>query len=178
MDKNKDLLEEYTEVTKEIENIMVQLNTLKNVTGEKYKSAQSEDEKSTIFIDFKTKVDKFKQGPKQKYKKLIKRKEQLELEIRKLVNKNENDIITINSDDSNTNNNIVYIDEDTDEIMEDINTLITKYKKFIHIPIENKNYIGDKKNEYVNEKTMKTQDSKQIKKLFNLMESLKMDASL
>lgn len=108
------LMTEYENITNELNNIRSQIVALKNVTETKMKTAKSENEKSSIFIDFKNKVDKLHQdtNTKKKYKTLQKRKLEIETEIS-----------NINSD---TQSNIV---------MDDIKILIQKYKKNINVPI-------------------------------------------
>lgn len=122
------LMSEYENVTKELENIRNQIVMLKDITETKMKTAKTEDEKSSIFIDFKGKVDKIKQdkNTKKKYKQLQKRKLELETEMSGADNYvSETNNITI-CDESIVQSSI---------IMDDINVLIKKYKKFINIPI-------------------------------------------
>ena len=122
------LMSEYENVTKELENIRNQIVMLKDITETKMKTAKTEDEKSSIFIDFKGKVDKIKQdkNTKKKYKQLQKRKLELETEMSGVDNY------------VSETNNITVCDESIVQssiIMDDINVLIKKYKKFINIPI-------------------------------------------
>ena len=122
------LMSEYENVTKELENIRNQIVMLKDITETKMKTAKTEDEKSSIFIDFKGKVDKIKQDKKtkKKYKQLQKRKLELETEMSGVDNY------------VSETNNITVCDESIVQssiIMDDINVLIKKYKKFINIPI-------------------------------------------
>ena len=68
------LMSEYDNITKELENIRNQIISLKDLTETKMKSAKSEDERSSIFIDFKSKIDKIQQDKNTK-KKYIKTKQ-------------------------------------------------------------------------------------------------------
>jgi hypothetical protein len=160
MSKSK-LVLEYENVTKELQNIRNKIVALKDITETKIKTAKTEDEKSSIFIDFKGKVDKIQQdkNTKKKYKQLQKRKLEIETEISNVDNfiSETNNILTDYSESKQQS----YI------IMDDINVLIKKYKKNINIPIYSRttqliNKI--KNNDYDNNLQIKKLD-KMIKKL-------------
>jgi hypothetical protein len=173
MNKNRELLKEYEGITKEMDIIRNRLVNLKNITENKIQSINSEDERSSIFIDFKTQVDKFKQDKvtKKKYKTLKNRKEQIEKVL-------SNQYL---EQDYQSNENVCNTSSESSEILADIDVLIKKYKKFINVPIEytavqpkNKHKLYDslENNDPSKEKKV---DNKHMKKMYNLIESLKMD---
>jgi hypothetical protein len=77
------LLSEYQGVLRELEMIKNRVAVIKDVTQDRLKCAQSEEEKDNIFIDFKTQLNKIKKDKniKHKYKDLVKRKETIESEM-------------------------------------------------------------------------------------------------
>lgn len=169
MSNNHELLEEYEQVNKELENIRNQIVDFKHKTQEKLKSVQSEDEEMSIFLEYKNQVDKFAQdkNTKKKYKNLQKRKSQLESSLLKINDFNKDDEISEKSDCESS------------DILTDINILIKKYKKFVKVPIHCKN------NNVVCSTNVKSQtskekcdDDKHMKKLYSLINSLKLDVDI
>lgn len=176
----KTLLLEYENVTKEIENIRNKILTLKYDTGLKIKMAKSNDEKSDIFVDFKNKVELINKDKetKKKYKRLQKRKIELETELRELteinnlelfkpdeqINKQINEQIIENEERNSDKSNNLSIE--SNEMLDEIQGLIMKYKQLVNIPIVYEK-IPTKQN--INDK-----DRNQIKKLHNLIKNLKL----
>lgn len=169
MNNNRELLEEYAEVTKELDNIKNQIIEFKNKTQEKLKSVQSEDEEMSVFLEYKNQVDTFTQDKetKKKYKMLQKRKHQIENSLCSRdveesadstnsadsidsTNKKKYKIFECNNSKSSKSKSTssndklcdkkhdLQCDESSDvstEIINDINILIKKYKKFVKVPI-------------------------------------------
>lgn len=186
MNNNNELLEEYAEVSRELDNIKNQIIEFKNKTQEKLKSVQSEDEEMSVFLEYKNQVDKFTQDKetKRKYKSLQKRKQELEQSIcsieRLEKSKNNDNVFKCNnsnsSDDKSTNTCDNSLDDLPNNVMNDINTLIKKYKKFVKIPIENKNMecaVKKKINNKNQQISVKKSDNEHMEGLANLINSLK-----
>ena len=83
------LVNEYSGITKEMENIRDQIMSLKNIADTKIKAAKTNNEKASIFVEFKNNVDKINKDKitKKKYKNLKKRKLELETEISTIENR-------------------------------------------------------------------------------------------
>lgn len=186
MNNNRELLEEYTQVTKELDNIRNQIVEFKNKTQEKLKSIQSEDEEMSVFLEYKNQVDKFTQDKdtKKKYKNLQKRKKQIETTLLLKQNNKQKKAQHVTDDESCDSN-----EQQSGEIMDDIDTLIKKYKKFVKIPIECKlnstdcvvdvkTYVNKKPKLIPNKEKCENEDDKQIKNLYNLINSLKMEIDI
>lgn len=190
MNKNRELLKEYEGITKEMDIIRNRLVNLKNITENKIQSINSEDERSSIFIDFKTQVDKFKQDKvtKKKYKTLKNRKEQIEKVLSDQYLEH----------DHQPNENLCNTSPESSEILADIDVLIKKYKKFINVQIDyttvrpnqpvfsvqpkSKPKLQIKSHEKLHDSLEnndpskeKKVDDKHMKKMYNLIESLKME---
>lgn len=183
MNNKSDLLAEHAEITKELDNIRNQILVFKDITETKLKTAQSEDEISNIFVEFKSKVDKIQQDKdtKKKYKNLQRRK----LEI-------ESTLSGMHNDTNNINNCIT--SHPTNDVVDDIDVLIKKYKRYINVPIEspniqyNQQMQQNQKNQYnqsqkpthrkPNKKEINildTEDNMQVSKLNKLIKSLKLN---
>jgi hypothetical protein len=149
------LLSEYQGVLKELEIIKNRVAVIKDVTQNKLKCAQSEDEKYNIFIDFKTQLKSIKKDKniKHKYKNLVKRKKIIESEmldkmsdeIPKRKNKNIQIIkrkkytplkyiqeVTEISEESERPRNI----KPCIDVNKDISELISKYKKEVGVELD------------------------------------------
>lgn len=189
MNKNKDLLREYETVTKELESIRNEIITLKDITDIKMKNANSEDEKASIFVEFKGQIDRIKQDKtkKNQYKDLHKKKYQLEKQLleemkakTKLQNVPATETSPINnqvSDEATPKSRTLSPVTDCDNLNDDLTVMINKYKKLIRKPIEYQHYSPKKTIHKIVNKKKKNNDNdiKQVKKLYNLIESLKMD---
>lgn len=185
MNKNKELLSEYENVTKELETIKNHVTILKDITENKIKQAKCEDEKASIFLEFKGQIDRIKQDKsiKNKYRELQKKKSNIESQLlSEMSNKSpqqhnfESDTTTdVTSMSVPTLNTNISIDCDTIKVDDDLGVLINKYKKLIRKPIQ---YVAPPSKKPVKKiiiKKKESDDIKQVKKLYNLIESLKMD---
>jgi copper chaperone CopZ len=54
------ILDEFTDVTRELENVRSRVGVIKNITLEKVKNAKSDAEKKSIFVEFQGEVNKIK----------------------------------------------------------------------------------------------------------------------
>lgn len=185
MSKNKELLSEYETVTKELETIKNHVTILKNITEDKIKKAKCEDEKTSIFMEFKGQIDKIKQDKsiKNKYRDLQKKKSDIESQLlSEMSNKSsphcnhESDTTTeVTSMSVPTLNTNISIDCDTSKVDDDLGVMINKYKKLIRKPIQYVVPTPKKPVQKIIIKKKESDDIKQVKKLYNLIESLKMD---
>jgi len=174
MSKSNSLLLEYENITKEIESIRNKISILKEITENKLKNTTNEKEKLNIFADFKLQIQKIKNDKhiKQKYKTLQLKKSDIEKKINDSL-KSDN---SIDCDDTeifvkNTLNDKKY------NISTELLVLINKYKKSVDSTISEKADTVFNKKIKLNKKTNNTNNTNQIKKLSNLIESLKMDIS-
>jgi hypothetical protein len=185
MSKNKELLSEYESVTKELETIKNHVTILKNITEDKIKQTKSENEKASIFMEFKGQIDKIKQDKsiKNKYRELQKKKSDIESQLLlEMSSKSpppcsrESDTTTeVTSMSVPTLNTNVSIDCDTNKVDDDLGIMINKYKKLIKKPIQYVVPVSKKPVQKIIIKKKESDDIKQVKKLYNLIESLKMD---
>jgi len=178
MNKNKELLSEYESVTKELETIKNHVTILKDITENKMKSAKCDDEKASIFVEFKGQIDKIKQDKsiKNKYKELQKRKADIELQLlSEMNNKQQSTTESTMTPVPTLDSCAVSLSCETSKTEDDLNVMINKYKKLIKKPIEYPVPIQQKPIKKIIMKKKENDDVKQVKKLYNLIESLKMD---
>lgn len=166
MDKKCKLLNEYENIICELANIHNQINIIKDITENKIKCATSEEDKSNIFVNFKSQIDCIKNDKniKQKYKYLQKRK----IDIKNIL------LSEIEITDNN------YETENLNSVDDDLNMMINKYKKNINKTIlyPKKEYHQDLSSEQEITKKYKKNnkdDIIQMNKLYNLIESLKLE---
>jgi len=175
MSKNKELLTDYATVTKELESIKNRVTVLKDITEQKMKLAKCDDDRSKIFAEFKVQIDKIKQDKsiKSKYKELQKKKNDIESQLLTELEGNKKEstsaitVPTLNSCAS------TLPECDTEKVEDELDAMINKYQKLIKQPIE-----YPKNQKPVRKVLIKKKENDgvvQVKKLYNLIESLKMD---
>ena len=193
---NNDLISEYNNITQELDEIINKINILKFTTEAKLKKATDDNEKTSIFVDFKGKIDKIQQDDalKIKYKELTGKKQELEKIMSKQQTSNSTDSKKqqINSFEENydqykksdirtapASSDIIFNDDTEnkmDKIDDDLKVMINKYKKMINVPIQifkGEKKITIKKNPKNNIKG--NNKNTQTKRLYNLIESLKLE---
>jgi len=198
-------LTEYCDVTRELEKIRNKVVILRDVAETQMTNAKSEHSKQKIFKKFQKNLETIQQddNTKRKYKKLKNRQTILEADIMQLNNKDIHSKNSNNQNLTNQNNEIfedpeLFTEESeirTENIDIGISTLINKYKSAVNEKIvltglgeykNKKNNIFDKKNDSVNrinriiklpEPDTKSNELKnlKIKKLYSLIDNLKMD---
>jgi hypothetical protein len=130
MNKNQKLLQEYSTVMSDLEKIKNQIIVIKDITENKIRHAKNENEKASIFVEFKGEMDKMRQDKnmKKKYKQLQQKKNSLESSmLSEMEGKNIEYESEVSDDD--------HIQLDFDSISGDIISMVSKYKVSINRPI-------------------------------------------
>lgn len=150
---DNNLITEYNNINNELNEIINKINTLKILAEAQLKKAKNNDEKTSIFLDFKSKIDKIQQDDelKDKYKELNKKKQELEKKINKqnnMLKKNKQENLFVEDFDENSSNelknkvsndsNVVFEEKFNkfEKIEDDLKVLIKKYNKLVSVPVE------------------------------------------
>ena len=168
MESKQDLLNEYCEITRELEKIRNKVAVLRDFTGEQMTNAKSEKEKDIIFLRFKKELKKIEQDPnmKKKYKTLKKN----QIEIRNKILQFDEEI------KSPINNN-----KSSNILNNKLSSLINKYKGDNTESKESKESkdiyeINKERNKSTHNIILpKKIESTKITKLYGLIDTLKMD---
>lgn len=196
------LLTEYCDVTRELEKIRNRVVILKDVAETRMAHAKSDRSKQKIFNKFQKDLDDIQKDVeiKQKYKKLKHRQDVLEREISLINGKEKHNKKSIHTTNDSFEDTELFTEESeirAENINTGILTLIDKYKNMINEKIvltevneykNTKKSVFEKKkhNESVNrtnriikipEQDNKSNEQKtqKIKKLYTLIDNLKMD---
>jgi hypothetical protein len=179
--ETNDKMQEYCNITRELEAIRNNVTVLKELTEERMARAKSEKEKARIYKKFQDKLDTIKKDEtvKARYKQLKKRQKELEVELRSMKN------ISVPDEEIDGYMDLVNKDSDNELVSNQLNNMINRYKtqvdNKITINIGNKKILKIKKNNWIdnsnniNATSASPTDKYRLNSLNTLIESLKMD---
>ena len=191
-ENNSILLEEYCNITRELEQLRNKIVIIKNIAEEKMERAITNKEKDKIFKKFQKELDKVKNNNdiKNKYKTLTNRQKELHNKLSKSTSNNLQQINNLNNKIDeippifhiNKNNEEfedinIELSDNFEDLNDNINNLVKKYNNY---KSDIKYYKKDnlKNNSKDNLKDNLKDDLKddlKISKMYNLIENLKIE---